>query len=85
MRVYYLFLQVPLPFPPQYEDGHGGEAHHTPGGHPQTPWGRPTLGYRTRKKGKKDRRAQRDNAEASGDSLLASKLESAPVHAPPLA
>ena len=30
----------------------GGEAHHTPGGHPQTPWGRPTLGYRTRKKGK---------------------------------
>jgi large subunit ribosomal protein L2 len=30
----------------------GGEAHHTPGGHPQTPWGKPTLGYRTRKKGK---------------------------------
>ncbi len=30
----------------------GGEAHHTPGGHPVTPWGRPTLGYRTRKKGK---------------------------------
>jgi len=30
----------------------GGEAHHTPGGHPMTPWGRPTLGYRTRKKGK---------------------------------
>src|SRR6266542_3922080 len=32
---------------------HGcGEAHHTPGGHPVTPWGKPTLGYRTRKKGK---------------------------------
>ena len=30
----------------------GGEAHHTPGGHPVTPWGRPTIGYRTRKKGK---------------------------------
>ncbi len=27
----------------------GGEAHHTPGGHPVTPWGKPTLGYRTRK------------------------------------
>jgi large subunit ribosomal protein L2 len=26
----------------------GGEAHHTPGGHPVTPWGKPTLGYRTR-------------------------------------
>ena len=30
----------------------GGEAHKTPGGHPTTPWGKPTLGYRTRKKGK---------------------------------
>ena len=30
----------------------GGEAHHTPGGHPKTPWGKPTLGYRTRKKRK---------------------------------
>ena len=30
----------------------GGEAHHTPGGHPRTPWGVPTLGYRTRKKNK---------------------------------
>jgi large subunit ribosomal protein L2 len=30
----------------------GGEAHHTPGGHPVTPWGKPTLGYRTRKKRK---------------------------------
>jgi len=30
----------------------GGEAHHTPGGHPVTPWGNPTIGYRTRKKGK---------------------------------
>ena len=30
----------------------GGEAHKTPGGHPRTPWGKPTLGYRTRKKGK---------------------------------
>jgi large subunit ribosomal protein L2 len=31
----------------------GGEAHHTPGGHPVTPWGKPTLCYRTRKKGKR--------------------------------
>ena len=23
------------------------------GGHPVTPWGKPTLGYRTRKKGKR--------------------------------
>ena len=30
----------------------GGEAHKTPGGHPVTPGGKPTLGYRTRKKGK---------------------------------
>ncbi len=30
----------------------GGEAHKTPGGHPKTPWGKPTLGYRTRKKRK---------------------------------
>src|SRR3954447_18301923 len=30
----------------------GGEAHPPPGGHPVTPWGKPTLGYRTRKKGK---------------------------------
>ena len=30
----------------------GGEAHTTPGGHPRTPWGKPTLGYRTRKKRK---------------------------------
>ena len=34
----------------------GGEAHHTPGGHPVTPWGKPTLGYRTRKKGKPSER-----------------------------
>jgi large subunit ribosomal protein L2 len=34
----------------------GGEAHHTPGGHPVTPWGKPTLGYRTRKKGKASNR-----------------------------
>ena len=34
----------------------GGEAHHTPGGHPETPWGKPTLGYRTRKKGKQSDR-----------------------------
>jgi len=31
----------------------GGEAHHTPGGHPVTPWGKPTLGFRTRRKRKK--------------------------------
>jgi large subunit ribosomal protein L2 len=30
----------------------GGEAHHTPGGHPRSPSGVPTLGYRTRKKRK---------------------------------
>jgi len=30
----------------------GGEAHKTPGGHPRTPWGVPTLGYRPRKKKK---------------------------------
>jgi large subunit ribosomal protein L2 len=34
----------------------GGEAHHTPGGHPVTPWGKPTLGYRTRKKRKRSDR-----------------------------
>ena len=34
----------------------GGEAHHPPGGHPVTPWGKPTLGYRTRKKGKQSDR-----------------------------
>src|ERR687891_1066523 len=34
----------------------GGEAHHTPGGHPVTPWGVPTLGYRTRKKRKESDR-----------------------------
>ena len=34
----------------------GGEAHHTPGGHPVTPWGVPTLGYRTRKKNKASNR-----------------------------
>jgi large subunit ribosomal protein L2 len=33
----------------------GGEAHHTPGGHPRTPWGVPTLGFRTRKKQTSDR------------------------------
>ncbi len=39
----------------------GGEAHHTPGGHPRTPWGVPTLGYRTRKKRKaSDRMIVRD-------------------------
>jgi len=31
----------------------GGEGHTTPGRHPVTPWGVPTLGYRTRKKGKR--------------------------------
>ena len=34
----------------------GGEAHKTPGGHRVTPWGKPTLGYRTRKKGKQSDR-----------------------------
>ena len=31
----------------------GGEGKTTAGRHPVTPWGVPTLGYRTRKKGKK--------------------------------
>ena len=30
----------------------GGEGSTTPGRHPVTPWGVPTLGYRTRTKGK---------------------------------
>jgi large subunit ribosomal protein L2 len=34
----------------------GGEAHHTPGGHPVTPWGKPTIGFRTRKKRKQSNR-----------------------------
>ena len=55
----------------------GGEAHHTPGGHPVTPWGKPTLGYRTRKKRKRsdarDRprtppRPQEEEAAAMGRS-----------------
>jgi len=36
---------------------HGGGEGGTPlGNHPQTPWGKPTLGYRTRKKGKQSDR-----------------------------
>jgi len=27
----------------------GGEGRSGAGGHPQTPWGKPTLGYRTRR------------------------------------
>jgi large subunit ribosomal protein L2 len=34
----------------------GGEGSTTPGRHPVTPWGVPTLGYRTRKKGKQSSR-----------------------------
>ena len=34
----------------------GGEGSTTPGRHPVTPWGVPTLGYRTRKKGKQSDR-----------------------------
>ena len=34
----------------------GGEGKTTPGRHPVTPWGVPTLGYRTRKKGKQSDR-----------------------------
>jgi large subunit ribosomal protein L2 len=34
----------------------GGEGSTTPGRHPVTPWGKPTLGYRTRKKNKKSDR-----------------------------
>src|ERR1700684_882944 len=35
----------------------GGEGQTTAGRHPVTPWGRPTLGYRTRKKGKRSDRS----------------------------
>ena len=34
----------------------GGEGSTTPGRHPVTPWGKPTLGYRTRKKNKSSNR-----------------------------
>jgi large subunit ribosomal protein L2 len=34
----------------------GGEGANPLGNHPQTPWGKPTLGYRTRKKGKQSDR-----------------------------
>jgi large subunit ribosomal protein L2 len=34
----------------------GGEGSTTPGRHPVTPWGKPTLGYRTRKKNKQSDR-----------------------------
>ena len=34
----------------------GGEGSTTPGRHPVTPWGVPTIGYRTRKKGKQSDR-----------------------------
>jgi large subunit ribosomal protein L2 len=34
----------------------GGEGSTTPGRHPVTPWGVPTLGYRTRKKNKQSDR-----------------------------
>jgi len=30
----------------------GGEGKTGPGGHPKTPWGKPALGYKTRKSGK---------------------------------
>ena len=52
----------------------GGEAHHTPGGHPVTPWGKPTLGYRTRKKGKRSDalivRGRRGRGRGSADGTL---------------
>ncbi|MEK6536576.1 MAG: 50S ribosomal protein L2, partial [Actinomycetota bacterium] len=34
----------------------GGEGKATAGRHPVTPWGVPTIGYRTRKKGKQSDR-----------------------------
>jgi large subunit ribosomal protein L2 len=34
----------------------GGEGAGALGNHPQTPWGVPTIGYRTRKKGKQSDR-----------------------------
>jgi large subunit ribosomal protein L2 len=33
----------------------GGEGRSGAGGHPQTPWGKPALGYRTRRNKKTDR------------------------------
>ncbi len=41
----------------------GGEGSTTPGRHPVTPWGVPTLGYRTRKKGKTSDRVHRARPE----------------------
>ena len=35
----------------------GGEGQTTAGRHPVTPWGKPTLGFRTRKKGKRSDRS----------------------------
>jgi large subunit ribosomal protein L2 len=34
----------------------GGEGRASGGGHPVTPWGKPTKGYKTRKKNKKSNR-----------------------------
>ena len=56
----------------------GGEAHHTPGGHPVTPWGKPTLGYRTRKKGKQSDRyivrgRRRGKKKSASDGTLDEK------------
>jgi large subunit ribosomal protein L2 len=45
----------------------GGEGKSTAGRHPVTPWGVPTLGYRTRKKGKdSDRYIVRSRKRGSG-------------------
>ena len=62
----------------------GGEAHHTPGGHPETPWGKPTLGYRTRKKGKRLRRDDRPRPpprEEEGAQSRAARWDAQPRRA----
>ena len=59
----------------------GGEAHHTPGGHPVTPWGKPTLGYRTRKKGKQSDRyivRGRRRGKKKGRSLMGRSTKKGP-------
>src|ERR671938_386448 len=40
----------------ELQPGRGGEGANPLGNHPQTPWGVPTIGYRTRKKGKQSDR-----------------------------
>jgi large subunit ribosomal protein L2 len=53
--------------PVDHPHGGGKRAHHTPAGPPRHTWGKPTLGYRTRKKGKRsDALIVRGRAEERG-------------------